>query len=242
MNSLFSNFDLSVEAKPKVSATELIKKAVPTVASATAPKAVTNQSLFEGSELADFNIDLTKPKPESLAKKAAASDVTALDGRVTTAEDKITNLEAATATNTEAISDVRDSLNAFENTLGFTTLEDKTVAESINEAIATAIENFTNSNLVAMAFVHEDQISTRVLIEGTTLPSPEEVFNLQDYKWQFNGEAVATAELDKSVVYAVLVEQTEPEPGTDGGSTTTDPEPEQPEQVPEGEDLDSSET
>ena len=71
MNSLFSNFDLSVEAKPKVSPAELIKKAVPTTAP-VAPKAVTNQSLFEGTELADFNIDLTKPKPESLAKKAAA--------------------------------------------------------------------------------------------------------------------------------------------------------------------------
>ena len=35
MNSLFSNFDLSVEAKPKVSPAELIKKAVP----ATAPVA-----------------------------------------------------------------------------------------------------------------------------------------------------------------------------------------------------------
>ena len=68
MNSLFSNFDLSVEAKPKVSPAEIIKKAVPTAA----PQAVTNQSLFEGTELADFNIDLTKPKPESLAKKAAA--------------------------------------------------------------------------------------------------------------------------------------------------------------------------
>ena len=71
MNSLFSNFDLSVEAKPKVSPAELIKKAVPTSASVV-PQAVTNQSLFEGTELADFNIDLTKPKPESLAKKAAA--------------------------------------------------------------------------------------------------------------------------------------------------------------------------
>lgn len=71
MNNLFSNFDLSVEAKPKVSPAELIKKAVPTAAP-VAPKTVTNQSLFEGSELADFNIDLTKPKPESLAKKAAA--------------------------------------------------------------------------------------------------------------------------------------------------------------------------
>ena len=72
MNSLFSNFDLSVEAKPKVSTAELIKKAVPTAAPVAESKKVVNQGLFEGTELADFNIDLTKPKPESLAKKAAA--------------------------------------------------------------------------------------------------------------------------------------------------------------------------
>ena len=72
MNSLFSNFDLSMGTKPKVPATELIKKAVPTKAPVAAPQAVTNQSLFDGAEFADFNIDLTKPKPESLAKKAAA--------------------------------------------------------------------------------------------------------------------------------------------------------------------------
>ena len=72
MNSLFSNFDLSVEAKPKVSTAELIKKAVPAAAPVAESKKVVNQGLFEGTELADFNIDLTKPKPESLAKKAAA--------------------------------------------------------------------------------------------------------------------------------------------------------------------------
>jgi DNA polymerase-1 len=72
MNNLFSSFDLSVEAKPKVSPAEIIKKAVPTTTPVAATQAVTNQSLFESTELADFNIDLTKPKPESLAKKASA--------------------------------------------------------------------------------------------------------------------------------------------------------------------------
>ena len=73
MNSLFSNFDLSVEAKPKVSPAELIKKAVPSTTSAVAPPVVTNQSLFDSAGMTEFNIDLTnKPKPESLAKKAAA--------------------------------------------------------------------------------------------------------------------------------------------------------------------------
>ena len=72
MNSLFSNFDLSVEAKPKVSAAELIKKAA-TVQAAPAvdAKKVTNQSLFDSAEMSEFNIELNKPKPESLAKKAA---------------------------------------------------------------------------------------------------------------------------------------------------------------------------
>lgn len=72
MNNLFGNFDLSIGAKPKASAEELIKKSVPTSTPAVVTPKVTNQSLFEGSDLADFNIDLTKPKPESLAKKAAA--------------------------------------------------------------------------------------------------------------------------------------------------------------------------
>ena len=82
MNSLFSNFDLSVETKPKVSPAELIKKAVPTVTTMTAPQKVTNYGLFESAEMAEFNIDLTKPKPESLAKKAAAAE----DGEVDAAK------------------------------------------------------------------------------------------------------------------------------------------------------------
>ena len=81
MNSLFSNFDLSAETKPKVAPEVLIKKAMTPIQPVQAPK-VTNQSLFEGSELADFNIDLTKPKPESLAKKAIAVE----DGEVDAAK------------------------------------------------------------------------------------------------------------------------------------------------------------
>jgi DNA polymerase I-like protein with 3'-5' exonuclease and polymerase domains len=67
MNSLFSNFDLSVEAKPRISPTEIIKKAVPTKAPAT-PQ-LTNQSLFSGEGLEDFNIELNKPKVETLLDK-----------------------------------------------------------------------------------------------------------------------------------------------------------------------------
>ena len=70
MNSLFGGFDLSVSAKPKVSPEVLIKKAAPTVVAE--PQKITNQSLFDSAEMSEFNIELNKPKPESLAKKAAA--------------------------------------------------------------------------------------------------------------------------------------------------------------------------
>ena len=74
MSNLFSGFDLSVTTKPKVTPESLIKKAVPTKVSAEVPKAVTNQSLFDSTEMAEFNIELNKPKPESLARKVANPD------------------------------------------------------------------------------------------------------------------------------------------------------------------------
>ena len=73
MNNLFGGFDLTMGSKPKVDPNILIKKAA-TPVQAEQPKKVVNQGLFESEELADFNIDLTKPKPESLAKKAATAD------------------------------------------------------------------------------------------------------------------------------------------------------------------------
>lgn len=75
MNSLFGGFDLSVSAKPKkVDTDALLKKLTP---SATAQKKldtkITNQNLFAdaGEDLADFHIELNKPKPETLAARAA---------------------------------------------------------------------------------------------------------------------------------------------------------------------------
>ena len=75
MNSLFGGFDLSVSAKPKkVDTDTLLKKLTP---AATAQKNVdtkiTNQNLFAdaGEGLADFHVELNKPKPEALAAKAA---------------------------------------------------------------------------------------------------------------------------------------------------------------------------
>lgn len=68
MDSLFAEFDLSVAPSKTVVTETRVKngKAVTKVAS------VTNQNLFAGTGLEDFNIELTnKPKPEALAKKVA---------------------------------------------------------------------------------------------------------------------------------------------------------------------------
>lgn len=68
MNSLFSGFDLS-GPKKKVDPKTLIKKAVPTQAPVVVnTQNVTNQNLLDGEE---FAVNLNKPKPEKLAKKAA---------------------------------------------------------------------------------------------------------------------------------------------------------------------------
>ena len=69
MNSLFGGFDLSVSSKPKVAPEVIIKKAA--TVSAPEPKKITNQSLFASEELSEFNVELNKPKPETLARKAA---------------------------------------------------------------------------------------------------------------------------------------------------------------------------
>ena len=68
MNNLFSNFDLTVGAKPKVAPEAIIKKATP-VSNAMPVAKLTNQSLFSGDGLEDFNIELNKPKVETLLDK-----------------------------------------------------------------------------------------------------------------------------------------------------------------------------
>lgn len=68
MDSLFAGFDLSVAPSKTVVTETRVKngKAVTKIAS------VTNQNLFAGTGLEDFNIELTnRPKPEALAKKVA---------------------------------------------------------------------------------------------------------------------------------------------------------------------------
>ena len=78
MNSLFNGFDLSIDvkAKPKVSAAELIKKAIPVTNTVTQGQNLTNQNLFTGEE---FNIELNKPKIESLLDKINNSDESEVD-------------------------------------------------------------------------------------------------------------------------------------------------------------------
>lgn len=66
MNSLFDNFDLSVSSTTGTAATTAKKSKTTTV-----KKNLTNQGLFTGEGLEEFNIELNKPKPETLAKKVA---------------------------------------------------------------------------------------------------------------------------------------------------------------------------
>ena len=75
MNNLFDGFDLSVSKTSKakkVAPEELIKRSVPVAA--TPVQTMTNSGLFDDASMADFNIDLTKPSPEKLAKKLASTE------------------------------------------------------------------------------------------------------------------------------------------------------------------------
>ena len=75
MNNLFDNFDLTVN-NSKTTKTEANSKKTNTN---TKVKNVTNQSLFSGDGLDEFNIELNKPKPEALAKKVAKPEDTEVD-------------------------------------------------------------------------------------------------------------------------------------------------------------------
>ena len=71
MNNLFDGFDLSVGKAKKVAPEDIIKRAAPAAAQV---QTMTNSSLFDDTSMADFNIDLTKPSPEKLAKKLASTE------------------------------------------------------------------------------------------------------------------------------------------------------------------------
>ena len=72
MSNLFAGFDLAVEP----SKTAIIETKVK-AGKVTRNAKITNQSLFSGSDLEEFNIELNKPKPEALAKKVAKPEETA---------------------------------------------------------------------------------------------------------------------------------------------------------------------
>lgn len=79
MNSLFEGFDLSSSIKPVSSSEINIKKKPNTLINNTSTgDMVTNQNLFT-EELKEFNIELNKPKPEALAKKATKPEETETD-------------------------------------------------------------------------------------------------------------------------------------------------------------------
>ena len=72
MDNLFAGFDLAIEPSKTAIVETKVKagKAVKT-------SKVTNQSLFSGAGLEEFNIELNKPKPEALAKKVTKPEETA---------------------------------------------------------------------------------------------------------------------------------------------------------------------
>ena len=74
MNNLFDSFDLTIAP------TTEIPKDLPkqTKISNSKVKNITNQSLFS-EQMEEFNIELNKPKPETLAKKAAKPEETETD-------------------------------------------------------------------------------------------------------------------------------------------------------------------
>lgn len=72
MDNLFAGFDLAIEP----SKTAIVETKV-NAGKITRNVKVTNQSLFSGAGLEEFNIELNKPKPEALAKKVAKPEETA---------------------------------------------------------------------------------------------------------------------------------------------------------------------
>lgn len=75
MNNLFAGFDLAIEPSKTVVTETKISGNKKTNTSIK----VTNQSLFASTELEEFNIELNKPKPEALAKKASKVEETETD-------------------------------------------------------------------------------------------------------------------------------------------------------------------
>lgn len=92
MNSLFANFDLTINS----SNTEMTTKASPKKQKMSKDINVTNQSLFSDTELEEFNIELNKPKVDSLLDKLAKTEEVEVDptkilkSKKTTLAEKLT--------------------------------------------------------------------------------------------------------------------------------------------------------
>jgi len=89
MNNLFDSFDLTVNTVPKASTEAPVKKQK----LQTVDKSLTNQSLFVGEGLEDFNIELNKPKPEALVKKISKPEETETDPTKILKSKKVTLAE-----------------------------------------------------------------------------------------------------------------------------------------------------
>ena len=72
MANLFAGFDLTASIKDNVDATPKQK----TAQAVTPEKRLTNQSLFSGKDLDEFNIELNKPRVETLLSKLNSSEET----------------------------------------------------------------------------------------------------------------------------------------------------------------------
>ena len=74
MSNLFAGFDLAIEPSKTVVTETRVKNGKVEVKAK-----VTNQGLFTGTGLEEFDIELNKTKPEALAKKVSKSEDTETD-------------------------------------------------------------------------------------------------------------------------------------------------------------------
>ena len=79
MNNLFDSFDLTMKASPKMTSEVIIKKSAPTVITESPAQKITNQSLFTNVGLEEFNIELNKPKVETLLDKINGAGIGEVD-------------------------------------------------------------------------------------------------------------------------------------------------------------------
>ena len=95
MNGLFSSFDLTGGTIGVIPEEPVVGKSAKPKAVAKQEKRLTNQSLFSGESMSEFNIELNKPKVETLLSKLNSSDGTesnaskVLKSKALTLEEKL---------------------------------------------------------------------------------------------------------------------------------------------------------